>query len=330
LLGVRFIKASPTTYILHYVNGKALKEGPGLSFFYYAPTSTLVAVPLASVDVPFVFNEVSADYQQATIQGQLSYRISDPKVLARVLDFSVHPNGRYASEDPKKLDERLVQVTQVLANAISHRLKLRELLVSHELLVREVLEGLKTSPSVTMLGVEILGLSVLSIKPSPETGKALEAEARELLMRQADEAIYARRNAAVALERQIKESELNTEMAVEEKQRQIREAKMSASIALEQQRVQLIEKRSENDKREADSKSYALNAMVTPLRDMDWRTLMALSAGRTDSKLAIAMAFRDLADHAEKIGTLNITPDLLNSLLENDSPKPTAREAGKH
>jgi regulator of protease activity HflC (stomatin/prohibitin superfamily) len=281
------------------------------------------------VDVPFVFNEVSADYQEVTIQGQLAYRIIDPKVLARVLDFSVYPNSRYVSDDPKKLDERLVQTTQVLASAIAHRLKLRELLVSHELLVREVLEGLKASASVTMLGVEILGLSVLSIKPSPETSKALEAEARELLMRQADEAIYARRNAAVALERQIKESELNTEMAVEDKQRQIREAKMSASIALEQQRVQLIEKRSENDKREADSKSYALNAMVTPLRDMDWRTLMALSAGRTDSKLAIAMAFRDLADHAEKIGTLNITPDLLNSLLGDDSTKPPGREPGK-
>jgi regulator of protease activity HflC (stomatin/prohibitin superfamily) len=322
LLGLRFIKASPTTYILHYVNGKAHREGSGLSFFYYAPTSTLVAVPLASVDVPFVFNEVSADYQQVTIQGQFSYRVSDPKVLARVLDFSIYPNGRYVSEDPRKLDERLTQVTQVLANAIAHRLKLRELLVAHELLVHEVLDGLKISPSVTMLGVEILGFSVLSIKPSPETAKALEAEARELLMRHADEAIYARRNAAVALERQIKESELNTEIAVEEKQRQIREAKMSASIALEQQRVQLIERRSENDKREADSKSYALNAMVTPLRDMDWRTLMALSAGRTDSKLAIAMAFRDLADHAEKIGTLNITPDLLNSLLEDEPTKP--------
>jgi len=49
---------------------------------------------------------------------------------------------------------------------------------------------------------------------------------------------------------------------------------------------------------------------------LNWRTLMALSAGQVDSKLAIAMAFRDLAENAEKIGTLNVTPDLLNTLLD--------------
>ena len=55
-------------------------------------------------------------------------------------------------------------------------------------------------------------------------------------MRQADEAVYARRNAAVAQEQLIKESELNSEMAVQEKKRQIREAKMIADIAAEKQR----------------------------------------------------------------------------------------------
>jgi hypothetical protein len=30
------------------------------------------------------------------------------------------------------------------------------------------------------------------------------------------------------------------------------------------------------------------------------------------------MAFRDLADNASKIGELNISPDLLNTMLERD------------
>ena len=65
-----------------------------------------------------------------------------------------------------------------------------------------------------MLGVEILALSILSIKATPEMAKALQADAREKLLQKADEAIYARRNTAVELERQIKENELNTEIAV--------------------------------------------------------------------------------------------------------------------
>src|SRR5579864_2934202 len=35
LFGFRFMKASPTTYVLHYVGGHVRREGPGLSFFYY-------------------------------------------------------------------------------------------------------------------------------------------------------------------------------------------------------------------------------------------------------------------------------------------------------
>jgi regulator of protease activity HflC (stomatin/prohibitin superfamily) len=310
---------------MHYVGGKLRKEGPGLAFFYYAPSSTIVSIPMATSRAPFLFEVVSADFQDVTIQGQISYRVADPKLLSKALDYSILPNGRYASDDPRKLDERLVEVAQVLANAIAHRLKLRELLLSQELLVTEIGAGLKASTSVTMLGVEILDVSVLAIKPTPETAKALEAEARESLMRQSDEAIYARRNAAVTLERQIRESELNTEIAVEEKRRQIRETQMNADIAVEEQRGKLIEKRSDNERRDADTKAYALSAMIAPVKELDWRTLTALSAGKMDPKLSIAMAFRDLAENAEKIGTLNVTPDLLSTLLDDSQAgKPDA------
>ncbi len=45
--------------------------------------------------------------------------------------------------------------------------------------------------------------------------KALQADAREQLLQKADEAVFVRRNAALDLERKIKENELNTEIAVE-------------------------------------------------------------------------------------------------------------------
>ena len=317
MFGFRYLKAGPTTYVIQFANGAAVREGPGLSFYYFAPRSVIVQVPLSSVDVPFVFNEVTADFQDVTIQGQLTYRVVDPKRLAKVLDYSVSPSGRYVSDDPKKLDERLIAFTQVLASAITHRMKLREALGAHDTLVGEVTTGLSSSPQVATLGVELMGLAILSIKPSPEMGKALEAEAREAMLRQSDEAVYARRNAAVAQERLIKESELNTEFAVEEKKRQLREAQMAASIALEQQRVSLLDQRVENDRKDADAKAYGLSAMLTPLKGMDWRTLMAVSAGKVDPKLTIAMAFRDLAENAERIGELNISPDLLSALVDD-------------
>ncbi len=64
MFGLRFFKAEPTDFVLQFRGGKAVREGAGLSFFFFAPTASLVLVPVGSVDVPFIFEEVTADFQQ--------------------------------------------------------------------------------------------------------------------------------------------------------------------------------------------------------------------------------------------------------------------------
>jgi hypothetical protein len=310
-----FMKVPPTTYVLHYKRGRIKREGAGISFLYYVPTSTIVSIPMGSADVPFVFQESTADFQSVTIQGQLTYRVADAKRLASLLDFSVDKRRAYCSEDPRKLPERLIHTLQTLTRAITQRLILKDALVSSDAIVAEALVKLRESEAVSTLGVEILTLSILGIQPTPETNRALEAEAREALQRRADEAIYARRNAAVEQERLIKESELNTEIAVEEKKRQIRETQMAAEIAVEQQRSQLIDRRVENERKDADSRAYTLTETLKPLRDLDWKTLMMLGGKNADPKAMVALAFQEMAENAQKIGELNVSPDLLKSLI---------------
>jgi hypothetical protein len=309
-----YSKNPPTTYVLHYRNGRVRREGPGLAFWYLQPASTIVAIPLASRDVPFAFSEVTADFQPVTLQGQLTYRVSDPRRLAGLLDFSVRASGQYISDDPDKVPDRLVQTAQIFARAVVQRLTLRGALVSSDTIVAEVVSALREAEPVRLLGVEILALSILAIRPTPEMARALEAEAREALQRHADEAIYARRNASVEQERRIKESELETEVAVQQKQRQIRETQLAADISVEERRSALVERRAENERRDADARAYALRATLEPVRDVDWRTLMAVSGSSADPKLMIALAFRELAENAGKIGEINVTPDLLKSL----------------
>jgi SPFH domain/Band 7 family protein len=308
-----YSKNAPTTYVLHYQNGKVRQEGPGLAFWYFKPSSTIVAIPLSSRDVPFAFSEVTADFQSVTLQGQLTYRVAEPRRLAGLLDFSVRATGHYISDDPEKVPERLAQTAQTFARAIVQRLTLREALVSSEAIVTDVVTALRAAEPVRLMGVEILAFTVLAVKPTPDIARALEAEARESLQRQADEAIYARRNASVEQERRIKESELQTEIAVQEKQRQIRETQLAADISIEERRSVLVERRSENERRDADTRAYALRATLEPVRNVDWRTLMAVG-GAADPKLMIALAFRELAENAAKIGEINVTPDLLKSL----------------
>lgn len=313
---LNFMKVPPTTYVMQYKYGRIKREGAGLSFFYYGPTSTIVAVPIASTDVPFVFQEATADFQTVSIQGQFTYRVADPKRLASLLDFSVDARRAYTSEDPRKVPERLVHTLQTLTRSITQRMALKEALVSSDAIVAEALAKFRESEAVRNLGLDVLALSLVAIKPTPETSRALETEAREALQRRADEAIYARRNAAVEQERLIKESELNTEIAVEEKKRQIRETQMAAEIAVEEQRAKLIDHRVENERKDADSKAYALTETLKPLRGLDWKTLMMLSGQTTDAKAMIALAFQEMAENAQKIGELNISPDLLSSLTK--------------
>jgi hypothetical protein len=329
MLGIKYLKVPPTTHVMQFKGGRVVKSGAGLSFFYYAPTSVIVQVPVASTDVPFVFNEVTADYQDATIQGQLTFRVVDPVRLAALLDFSVDYFGRYRSDDPTKLNDRLIHAAQILARGFTQKRELGELLVSSDALVEHMLAGLRSAEAVAMLGVEVIGLSILSIKATPEMAKAFQADARERLLQRADEAIYSRRNTAVELERRIKENELNTEIAVEEKRRTVRETKMRADIAIEQERAELVDRRVENERKESQARADGLRAMLEPMKEVDWRTLMAAQSGGLDSRQLIAMAFRDLADKAESIGNLNITPDLLTTLLSTNGEEPPFFESVK-
>ncbi len=312
---IRYLKAAPTTWVMQFKGGKLKREGAGLSFFYWAPTSTLVQVPLASADVPFAFNEVTADFQALTVQGQLTYRVAEPKKLAALLDYTVDAFGAYVSEDPAKLEERLVNTAQVLTRAATQTMTLKEALVSSDKVEAQVVAALKEAEAVRSLGIDVLAVSILSVRPTPEMGRALEAEAREALQRKSDEAIYDRRNAAVEGERRIKESELATEVMVEEKKRLIREKTMAADIAIETERARLIDAKVANDEKAADSQAYALEATLKPIRSLDWKVLQALSAGGGDPAAMIGVAFRELAENAQKIGELNISPDLLRSLI---------------
>src|SRR5216684_6005359 len=168
MLGISYRKASPTDYVLHFSRGKLAREGAGLSFFYFGPASSIVSVPLASANIPFVFNEPTADFQTLTVQGQMTYRIMDPKKAAAMLDFTLDAKGRYVSDQYQKLPERLVYGLQTLVRARIQGLPLRQALIHGDELTVHVLEQLKASPEVVQLGVEILNLAVLSLKPTPE------------------------------------------------------------------------------------------------------------------------------------------------------------------
>ncbi len=163
--------------------------------------------------------------------------------------------------------------------------------------------------------------------------------ARERILREADEAIYARRNAAVEQERAIKENELNTEIAVKNKKRQIKEAQMEAEksvqqkthelqesemgsrIALEEKNKTLVALSTANAREEAEAKAHAVAALMKALAESDPRVVQALTSVGMDPGRLIALAFKEIAEGAQKIGELNVSPELRRELIARDRPK---------
>ncbi|KLD64403.1 SPFH domain-containing protein [Dyella japonica] len=339
MLGFRYIKASPSTYLIQYKNGKAIREGSGLAFWYFAPHASLVSVPMESVDAPFMFQEVSSDFQVVTVQGQVTYRVAAPATLVSLMNFTLKPDGAYMSDDHVKLPQRVVNAVQVQLRSVLQGQTLQQLLQGSDHLVQVVRQGLQRPDGLPSLGLELVNLSILAVKPTPETARALEAHVREQILKQADDATYVRRNAAIEQERSIKENELNTEIAVEAKKRQIREAQLEAErsvlakrqaiqdeemagkIALEEKNKGLTSLRATNAQTEADAKAYGVSAIMKAVHGIDAKVLQALLVGQADPSALIAQAFQGLAENAERIGELNISPDLLQQLTQS-RPRP--------
>lgn len=335
MLNIGYYKAEPTTYVVRYHKGAIKQQGTGLSFFYFTPSTSLVAIPIASQDTPFMLKETTADFQEVSIQGQLVYRIADATRLAGMMNFTLAENAKdYASKDPEKLSNRILNVVQVLLRAEIQQLSLREALTASRSLVKKIREQLKQTDVLSALGVEVVDLAIQALKPAPETARALEASVRESLLREADEATYGRRNAAIEQERAIKENELRTELAIQIKTRELRENKMEAErsvkekerliqkegmeaqVELEKKRQELVDLSTANERKQGDAKAYTVEKMMAALNKIDPKLFEAIAAGGMNPDIIIAQAFKSLATNSGNIGQLNITPDFLGGLLQ--------------
>ncbi|QVL30567.1 hypothetical protein KIH39_17125 [Telmatocola sphagniphila] len=298
MFNIGYFKGQATDYIFRYKAGRVVGEGNGLSFFYLRYDTQIVAVPTNSQDSNFVFNEVTNNFQEVMIQGQLTYRIVNPKQAATLLNFAIHPEKKnYLTNDPEKLAGRVSNVVQIETRKEIQKRTLEETLRDSQTIAAEVLQRLRNSKELEPLGLELQSVYFLSARPSPEVAKALEADYRETLLRKADEATYARRAAAVDEERKIKEKELASDRTIEE------------------QRKDLILLQGANAKQEAENRGQAL------LQEAQYQAKaaeMQLAIFRElDAKKVLAYALKELGSNAGKVGNLTITSEMLASLLND-------------
>jgi len=286
---IGYFKGEPTEYLLVYSGGKLRRSGVGLAFYYWVPSTSIVSIPTGTIDVQFILNETTGNYQAVTVQGQLTFRITEPQAMASILNFSIDPRTRtHRSDDPEKLSQRIVNEVQSQVRSELLKLSLEDALRQSADVAAIVLRDVRRAPALTDIGVEVQALYITAIRPTPEMAKALEAEYRENLLVKADQAIYNRRAIAVEQERRIKENELST------------------AVTLEERRRQLVDLQGQNSRQQAEHEAAATAVKLTPFKEIAPQTLLALS-------------LKEMAENAGQIGNLTITSEILSSLLRPDA-----------
>jgi len=224
----------------------------------------------------------------------------------------------------------------------------------------DVEHTLLKSPALAKMGIALNSLAITSILPSPEIARALEALRSEDLKKGADAAVHERQIAAELQGRKLKQEQIQTAKSVQEGERQVLETQMETEkrksiLQHEVQEIELSNDRAfQEHQREqkrcgaegsaeiikietsaathqaqatvllGDAQGKALQALVTALKDLSPKTVQALALQGSEPGKTIAAAFLELAENAERIGTLNITPDLLDSLVRTPASRSSA------
>ena len=293
---LRYYKGEPNIYVIRYRNGKVVKHGDGLTFWYWPHNTSLATVPMVSQDAPFIFSETTQDFQEISIQGLLGYRLSNPLEAAKALDFTINPKTRqYQSKDLEKLIQRVVNAVQAHTRSGVNALSLEDALIQVKELASGVLAQVQQESDLQALGIVVESLHFNVVKATPEMQKALEADYREGLQQRADLAIYGRRQAAVEEERKISQRELDTE------------------VELEERRTDLVAQKSDNRIREAQAEAKAMEMEAEAETKAD-EIRFGLYQNLTPQAL-VGLALKEWAANAGTIDNLTITPDLISNVV---------------
>ena len=316
---VRHLRAEPTSHVLQYRRGALRREGPGLAFWFRAIDTAVAEVPIDDRELPFLFHARSADFQELTVQGAITYRLADPLRVADRIDFTIElTRGTWRQSPLEQVAALLTQLAQQFVIDDLARRDLRTTLAAGVAPIRDrIAGGLASEEALQDLGVDIVAVRVAAVMPTVELEKALRQPTREAIQQQADEATFARRAMAVEKERAIAENELanRVELARREQQLVAQEGANARRREEEDAAAQRIaaeaadERARLNARREADTIDLVEAARLRAERER------ARIEPDVPPNVLLAVALRELAGQLGQIDHLTVTPDLLAPLV---------------
>ena len=240
----RHLRADASAHVLAYKRSLLVREGRGLSFAFMPHHSSIAEVPVDDRELAILFHGRSADFQDVTAQGVLTFRVTDPGTLAGRIDFTLDlRTGQHQRQPLEKLALLFSQLAEQYAAGWVGRTPVRQVLAEGPATIRAAIEaGLAEDHALPDMGLAVVSVRVSSVRPTPDLEKALEAPERERIQQLADQAAFARRALAVEKERAIQENELQNQIELARRQEELiaqkgQNARRSATEDAEAQRI---------------------------------------------------------------------------------------------
>src|SRR5512146_1814498 len=166
----RHLRADASAHVLHYRNAKLVRDGRGLSFFFMSHAASLAEVPVDDRELPILVHGRSADFQDVTIQGVVTYRVSDPRTLAQRVDFTIDlDTGALMRQPLEKLGLVFGQRAEPYVADWVSTTELRAVLAEGPERARAAIEaGLAADAALPAMGLELVSVRVSSVRPTPE------------------------------------------------------------------------------------------------------------------------------------------------------------------
>ena len=316
---LRHLRSEPTMHPLHYRRGVLARSGRGLAFWFRPLAAAIAEVPLDDRDLPFLFHGRSSDFQDVTVQGTVTYRLTDPVLVAERIDFTVDlRTGQWTKTPLEQIAGLLTQLAQQFVRDYLTSTTLEILVKEGVSEVRERIgRGLRGELALNDLGIAVVAVRVAAIQPEPDIERALQTPTRESIQQDADEATFERRALAVEKERAIAENELQNkiELAKREQTLVTQEGQNERTRSEEAAAARKIEATAAADTSRLDAEVQAERIeRVEGARAGAERERTAIYSALPPAVL-LGLSARELAGKLERIEHLNVTPEMLTPLL---------------
>ena len=302
------LRSEASSHVIRYRNGRAIESGRGLVFWFVPETASIAELPMDDREMTLFVKGRSQDFQTVAVQGTIGWHVVDPARLAERVDFSIDlRTGKLRGEPIEKIQARIAGIANQAVQQYLGQAPVRALLDAGPAPLRERLQAVVAAdPALTDIGIAAVAVRLTNLTPTSELERALQTPTFEALQQKADEATFQRRALAVEKERAIAENELanKTELARREKLLIAEEAENARNRATGAAEAQQIEAGAEAERIRAieSAKAEAERQHIAIYRDLPPAILLGLAA-------------QQLAGKLDKIEHVNVTPDLLATVL---------------